>query len=69
MITYDSGANGNYLSEADRIRAGLPILRKSTKREGVANAGTSSGKYVTKLPFQQLSPTAAQADTFDEFPT
>ena len=69
MITYDSGANGNCLSEADRIRAGLLIIRKSTKRSGVANGCTSSGKYVTKLLFQQISPTAAQADTFDKFPT
>eukprot|EP00804_Cyclotella_cryptica_P017383 CCRYP_020246-RA/>CCRYP_020246-RA protein AED:0.61 eAED:0.61 QI:0/0/0/0.5/1/1/2/0/312 len=31
MITYDSGANGHYLSEADRLSTGLPILRPSTK--------------------------------------
>ena len=31
MVTYDSGADGHYFSEADRKRAGLPILRRSTK--------------------------------------
>ena len=69
MITYDSGDNGNYSSETNRIKAGLPILRRSTKRIGIANGGTSSGKYVPKLLFQQLSPKAAQADSFNEFPT
>lgn len=32
MITYDSGADGHYISEKDRQAAGLPILRRSTKR-------------------------------------
>ena len=64
-ITYDSRADGNYLSEIDRIKAGLPILHRSTKRVGIANGGTSSGKYVTKLPFLQLSPKAVQVDSFD----
>ena len=31
-VTYDSGADGNYLSESDRRKARLPILRKSTRR-------------------------------------
>ena len=26
MITYDSGADGNYISKRDCIKAGLPIL-------------------------------------------
>ena len=69
MITYDSGADGHYISEANRIKAKLPILQKSTKHIGVANGGTSTGKYVTKPPFQQLSTKAAKADTFKEFPT
>ena len=69
MITYDSGVDGKYLSEADRVQAGLPILRWSTKRVGVSNNDTSRGKYVTKLPFPHLSPKAAQADSFDDFPT
>ena len=55
MITYDSGADSNYISGQDRIIAGLPILRKSTKQVEVANGGTSSGKFVTSLPFPQLS--------------
>eukprot|EP00804_Cyclotella_cryptica_P013008 CCRYP_002333-RA/>CCRYP_002333-RA protein AED:0.42 eAED:0.42 QI:0/-1/0/1/-1/1/1/0/258 len=69
MITYDSGADGHYLSEADRHTAKLPILRPSTKRVGVANGSTSMGKHATTLPFPLLSPTAAAADSFDDFPT
>ena len=69
MITYDSGADGHYVSEDDRIKAKLPILRQSTKHVGVANGGTSAGKYVTQLPFKQLSNKAAKADSFQEFPT
>ena len=68
MIIYDSGADGHYLSERDRKLANLPILRKSTKRVGVANGGCSKASNVTQLPFPQLSKAAAQADTFDEFP-
>jgi hypothetical protein len=69
MITYDSGADGHYISEKDRCKAGLPILRTSTRKVGVANGGTSKAKYVTQLPFRQLSAQAMQADTFQDFPT
>jgi len=55
MITYDSGADGHYISEKDRRKAGLSILLTSTRKVGVANGGTSKAKYVTQLPFQQLS--------------
>ncbi len=51
MVTYDSGADGHYISEKDRRKAGLPILRTSTRTVGVANGGTSKAKYVTQLPF------------------
>ena len=34
---YDSGTNDNYISEKDRERARLPILRQSTERVGVTN--------------------------------
>jgi len=51
LVTYESGANGHYISEKDRRNAGLPILRPSTRQVGVANGGTSTAKYVTKLPF------------------
>ena len=67
MITYDSGADSNYISKQDRIIAGLPILRKSTKQVEVANGDTSSGKFITPLPFAQLSKHAAEADTFTDF--
>ena len=68
MITYDSGAYNHYESEADRIKPKLPILRPSHKLVAVANGGMSEGKYVTRLPFLQLSTTSAEADTFEEFP-
>jgi hypothetical protein len=55
MITYDSGADGHYLSERDRKNVGLPILRPSTKQVGVANGGNSTARYVSRLPFKQLS--------------
>ena len=69
MMTYDSGAEGHYFRETDRQKAGLPIIRRLTKRVGVVNGGTSTGKYVTKLPFKHLSDQAAEADTFDDFPS
>jgi hypothetical protein len=68
MVTYDSGADGHYISEKDRHNAGLPILRPSTQKVGVTNGGTSTAKYVTQLPFRQLSARAMQADTFQDFP-
>ena len=69
MVTYDSGADGHYISEKDRCKAGLPILQTSTRKVGVANGGTSKAKYVTQLPCRQLSAQAMQADTFQDFPT
>jgi hypothetical protein len=51
MLTYDSGADDHYIGEHDRHKAGLPILRPSTRQVGVANGGTSNAKYVTQLPF------------------
>ena len=68
MITYDSGADGHYLSERDRAKVGLPILRPSTKRVGVANGGSSKAKHVTALPFKHLSAKANRADSFQDFP-
>ena len=68
-ITYDSGADGNYVSKEDRASLKLPILRTSHRRVGVANGGTSKGRHVTRLPFEQLSDKTAEADTFDEFKT
>ena len=68
-LTYDSGADGHYLSEKDRKIAGLPILRTSTKKVGVANGDTCKATNVTQLPFKQLSKRAAKADTFNNFPT
>ena len=51
MVIYDSGADGHYIIEKDRHKAGLPILQPSTRKVGVANGGTSKAKYITQLPF------------------
>ena len=69
LVTYDSGADGNYISEKDRQKLGLLILRISAKKVGMANGDTCRGKYVTALPFPQLSEKAAEADTFNDIPT
>ncbi len=69
MITYHSGADGHYISKKDRRKAGLPIIRKSTRQVGVANGGVSQAKFVTQLPFKALSAQATQADTFQDFPS
>jgi hypothetical protein len=68
-VRYDSGADGHYISERDRKKVGLPILRISAKKVSVANGGTCKGQYVTALPFPQLSTKAAKADTFNDIPT
>ena len=68
MITHDSGADNHYMIEADRIKLKLPILRPSHKRVAATNGGTSKVKYITRLPFPQLSTITAEADTFEEFP-
>ena len=63
MITYDSGADGHYVCEADHLQAGLPILRPSTKQVGVANGSISTASHVCQLPFPQLSATATEANS------
>ena len=69
MVTHNSGAERHYISKMDWCQAGLSILRSLTRKVGVANGGTIKAKYVTQLPFQQLSAQAKQADTFQDFPT
>jgi len=49
MVTYDSGVDGHYISEKDRKTVGLPILRISAKKVGVANGSTCKGQYHQKL--------------------
>ena len=39
------------------------------KRYRVANGGTSTGKYVMKLTFQNLSEYDVEVNTFDDFPS
>ena len=60
MITYDSRADGTYLSKRDRVKAGLPILRQSSKKVWVANGEIVKSKHITTLPFPQLSARARQ---------
>ena len=67
-VTYNSGADGNYVSKQDRKKAGLPILRRSTRRVNVANGEVCSGTNVTTLPVPQLPAEDTKADTFDDFP-
>ena len=50
IVTYDSGADDNYMSKANRAKAHMPILQKLTKRVNVANGGTSTKLNVTPLP-------------------
>ena len=69
QLTYDSGADGHYMSEDDRKEACMPILRSSNKKVGVANGETCKATNVTRLPFPQLSARATLADTFTNFPT
>lgn len=61
MATLHSGADNHYISEKDRKKLNLPILKKSSRRVGVANGGTSKGVNVTQLPFKQLSAKAVKA--------
>ena len=68
MFTYELGAGGHSLSERNRKRVGLPILRPSTKRIGLANGGTSTATHISRLPFKQLPHRVTRADTFDDFP-
>ena len=65
MLTYDSGADGHYLSKKYRTKLGLPILRISDKKVGLSNDGACNGKCVPTLPFPLLSSKAAEADTFE----
>ena len=67
MVTYDSGADGHYLSKKDRKSVGLWLIRILAKKAGMANGSTCKGQYVTALPFPQIFPKAADADTFDDF--
>ena len=69
MIKYASGADNHYMSEADRIGLGLPILRPSHKRVAVDNGGTSKGKYITRLTFPHFSTVTAEVDTIEAFPS
>jgi hypothetical protein len=50
-------------------KVGISILRISAKKVGVANWDMYKGQYVTALPFLHLSKKAAEADTFNDFPT
>jgi len=68
-LTYESGADGHYVSKDNRKEAYMPILRPSNKKVGLVNGDTCNAKNVTQLPFPQLSKQATKADTFTNFPT
>ena len=55
-------------STSNSAHAGLSILKPSIKQVGVANGKVSVVKYVTHLPFPQLSHKASMADIFVDFP-
>jgi hypothetical protein len=61
-LTYNSGADGHYVSKDDRKEACMPILRSSNKKVGVANGETFKAKNVTRLPVPQLSKRATTED-------
>ena len=45
----------------------FPVCKHQHKRLELPMEGTNKAKYVTQLPFQQLSAHAMQADTFQDF--
>ena len=67
-VTYDSSTDRHYLNVINCMRAGLPILKPSTKQVGVANDGVSDGTHVTHLPFTQISHKSSNTETFKDFP-
>eukprot|EP00804_Cyclotella_cryptica_P030779 CCRYP_015046-RA/>CCRYP_015046-RA protein AED:0.41 eAED:0.41 QI:0/-1/0/1/-1/1/1/0/279 len=68
LITFDSGAEGRYLSKANRISTHLPTLKPSIKQVSVTNGGTNKALHISRLSFLQHSDTAACADSFHDFP-
>ncbi len=66
MLTYNSGANGHYISKQDQCKVGFSILQPSTWWVRVANGGTRKAKYVAQLPFCKPSAWLMQAYIFDE---
>jgi hypothetical protein len=51
MLTYDSGADGHYVSKHDQHKASLPILRPSTWQVGVANGAQAMPNTSPSSPF------------------
>ena len=69
FATFDTGSDGNYITEKDRQKLQLPITGDSDKRVSVANGHVEQGKHETELPLEGLSPTAKTADSFESFHT
>ncbi|KAL7481420.1 LOW QUALITY PROTEIN: hypothetical protein ACHAW6_007143, partial [Cyclotella cf. meneghiniana] len=67
-LTYDSGANGHYLSKCDHTIAKLPILCASSKH-ALPTAAAALPPTSPNSAFGALSISAAQAISFDNFPT
>ena len=53
IVTYDLGADDNYISKVNRARAQILILQKSTKRVNVATGGTHTTTTVTQRKQQK----------------
>ena len=69
MITFDSGADGHYLSEAARISACLPILKPSNKQVSVTNVGTIKALHVAAFLFPSCPPLMHKPIHSATFPT
>jgi hypothetical protein len=53
-VIYYSGLDGKYTSKKEREKSGLPLLRRSTRRAGIAHEKVSTGTKVTTLSMLQL---------------
>ena len=69
FATFDTGADGDFITENDLQKLQLPIKGDSDKQVSVANGHVEQGKHETELPFEGLSPTAKAADSFELFHT
>ena len=67
FATFDTGADGNYITEKDRQKLQLPITGDSDKRVSVANGHVEQGKHKTELPLKELSPPAKVDFRFLDF--
>ena len=67
-LTYDSGADGHYLSEKDRKIAGLPILRTSTKKSRRSKRRYMQGNKRHSTPIQAVIKTSGKSRHVQQLP-